>query len=219
MKKHIVCFGDSNTHGYCADPTDCADGGMRFNESERWTRLLQNRLGEDYLVVEEGLNGRTTCFDDPLNEGLSGVSYITPCLKSHAPVDLLIIMLGTNDCKDRFYASAACIGIGMARLVKKAMTTECWGPNKPNVLVIAPPPIGEGMLQSDVATTMGEKCVDKSRELARYYKEQCDLIGCHFADAGAMGCEFNTVDYMHLTRKGHATLAENLAQLVPALVK
>ena len=75
------------------------------------------------------------------------------------------------------------------------------------------------MLQSDVAATMGEKCVGKSEELARYYKEQCDLIGCHFADAGAMGCEFNTVDYMHLTRKGHATLAENLAKLVPELVK
>ena len=75
------------------------------------------------------------------------------------------------------------------------------------------------MLSSDVAATMGEKCVAKSEELARYYKEQCDLIGCHFADAGAMGCEFNTVDYMHLTRKGHATLAENLAKLVPELVK
>ena len=129
----------------------------------------------------------------------------------------LIIMLGTNDCKDRFYASAACIGIGMARLVKKALATECWGPNKPNVLVIAPPPIGEGMLQSDVAATMGEKCVGKSRELARYYKEQCALIGCHFMDAN--GCEFNQTDYMHLTKKGHATLAENLAKLVPQLVK
>jgi len=219
MKKHIICFGDSNTHGYCADPADNADGGIRFNEQERWTRLLQQRLGEDYLVIEEGLSGRTTCFDDPIHEGLNGLNYIYPCLKSHEFVDLLIIMLGTNDCKDRFYASAACIGIGMARLVKKALTTECWGPNRPNVLVIAPPPIGEGMLHSDVAATMGEKCVDKSRELARYYKEQCDLIGCHFADAGAMGCEFNTVDYMHLTKKGHATLAENLAKLVPELVK
>ena len=134
-------------------------------------------------------------------------------------MDLLIIMLGTNDCKDRFYASAACIGIGMSRLVKKAMATECWGPNKPNVLVIAPPPIGEGMLSSDVAATMGEKCVGKSEQLAKYYKEQCELIGCHFADAGAMGCEFNTVDYMHLTAKGHATLAAKLAEAIPELVK
>ena len=217
MKKHIVCFGDSNTHGYCADPADCSTGGIRFSESERWTQLLQKQLGEEYLVIEEGLSGRTTCFDDPIHEGLNGLDYLYPCLKSHEAVDLLIIMLGTNDTKDRFYASAACIAIGMARLVKKAMATECWGAHTPNILVVAPPAIGEGMLSSPVAATMGQLCVEKSRELAHYYKEQCDLIGCHFLDAD--GCEFNQVDYMHLTKKGHSQLAERLAQLVPQLVK
>ena len=216
MKKHIVCFGDSNTHGYCADPKDCADGGIRFNEQERWTRLLQNRLGEDYLVIEEGLSGRTTCFDVPIHEGLNGLRYIYPCLKSHEAVDLLVIMLGTNDCKDRFYASAACIGLGMARLVKKAMACECWGGKKPNILVVAPPPIGEGMLQTFVAATMGELCVEKSRQLARYYREQCELIGCRFMDAD--GCEFNRVDFMHLSREGHSQLAQKLAQLIPTLL-
>ena len=92
MKKHIVCFGDSNTHGYCADPADCADGGIRFNESERWTRRLQTALGEEYLVIEEGLSGRTTCFDDPIHEGLSGLDYIYPCLKSHEEKRLLQIL-------------------------------------------------------------------------------------------------------------------------------
>ncbi|MBQ2927374.1 MAG: lipolytic enzyme, G-D-S-L [Oscillospiraceae bacterium] len=219
MKKHIVCLGDSNTHGYCADPADCADGGIRFNEAERWTCLLQEKLGGDYLVIEEGLSGRTTCFDDPIHEGLNALDYVYPCLKSHEFVDLLVIMLGTNDTKDRFYASAACIAIGMARLVKKAMATECWGDKKPNILVIAPPPIGEGMLSSPVAATMGTGCVKKAEKLAHYYKEQCELIGCHFLDAGALGCEFNQVDFMHLTKKGHATLAEGLAALVPQLIK
>ena len=217
MKKHIVCLGDSNTHGYCADPTDCADGGIRFNENERWTCLLQKYLGEDYLVTEEGLSGRTTCFDDPIHEGLNALDYIYPCLKSHETVDLLVIMLGTNDTKDRFYASAGCIALGMTRLVKKAMATECWGGKAPNILVVAPPPIEEGMLNSFVAETMGNLCVEKSRELARYYKEQCDLLGCHFMDAN--GCEFNQVDYMHLTKKGHAQLAQRLAELVPQIVK
>ena len=219
MKKHIVCLGDSNTHGYCADPADCADGGIRFNEDERWTRLLQQKLGEEYLVVEEGLSGRTTCFTDPLHEGMSALDYITPCLKSHEFVDLLIIMLGTNDTKDRFGASAACIGIGMARLVKKAQATECWGEKKPNILVVAPPAIGEGMLESPVAPTMGTGCVEKSRELAKYYREQCDLIGAHFLDADTVGAAFNRVDYMHLTRAGHAALASALAELVPQLVQ
>ena len=219
MKKHIVCLGDSNTHGYCADPKDTADGGIRFNENERWTRRLQALLGEDYRVTEEGLSGRTTCFNDPIHEGLNALHYITPCLKSHEFVDLLIIMLGTNDTKERFASSAACIAIGMGRLVKKALATECWGPNKPNVLVIAPPHIGEGMPKSKVGPTMGAGCVEKSRELAYYYKQQCDLIGCHFLDAQELGCEFNNIDCMHLTRKGHETMANALAELIPHLVK
>ena len=218
MRKHIVCLGDSNTHGYCADPGDCADGGIRFNEQERWTRLLQQGLGEEYLVIEEGLSGRTTCFEDPIHEGLSALSYVTPCLKSHEAVDLLIIMLGTNDTKDRFYASAACIGIGLSRLVKKAMATECWGDRKPNILVICPPPIGEGMLQSPVADTMGTGCVEKSRQLAQYYRQQCELLSCHFLDAGSIPCEFNQIDYMHLTRQSHASLAKALTELVPTLL-
>ena len=219
MKKHVLCFGDSNTHGYCADPADCADGGIRFTEEQRWTRLLQNALGEDCLVIEEGLSGRTTCFDDPIHEGLNALDYIYPCLKSHEAIDLLIIMLGTNDCKDRFYASAACIGLGMARLVKKAKDTDCWGGKKPNILVIAPPPIEEGMLTSPVAATMGQLCVEKSRQLADSYREQCDLLGVHFLDAGAIGCEFNTVDYMHLTSRGHAALARRLSDLVLPLLE
>ena len=218
MKRHILCFGDSNTHGYCADPADCF-GGIRFTEEQRWTRLLQDALGQDYLVIEEGLSGRTTCFDDPIHEGLNALDYIYPCLKSHEEIDLLIIMLGTNDCKDRFYASAACIGLGMARLVNKAKSTDCWGGKQPNILVIAPPPIGEGMLTSSVAATMGQLCVEKSRQLADSYREQCALLNVSFLDAGAIGCEFNTVDFMHLTSRGHRTLAEKLAELVPQLVK
>ena len=97
MKKHIVCLGDSNTHGYCADPADCVDGGIRFTEEQRWTKLLQKHLGDDYLVIEEGLSGRTTCFEDPLHEGLSALNYIYPCLKSHEFVDLLVIMLVSVD--------------------------------------------------------------------------------------------------------------------------
>ena len=219
MKKHILCFGDSNTHGYCADPADCADGGIRFTEEQRWTRLLQEALGQGYLVIEEGLSGRTTCFDDPIHEGLNGLDYIYPCLKSHEAIDLLIIMLGTNDTKDRFYASAACIGLGMARLVNKAKSTDCWGGKQPNILVIAPPPIGEGMLTSSVAATMGQLCVEKSRQLADSYREQCELLNVSFLDAGAIGCEFNTVDFMHLTSRGHRTLAEALTKLIPQLLR
>ena len=86
MRKHIVCLGDSNTHGYCADPMDCADHGDRFNEDERWTCLLQEKLGRDYLVLEEGLSGRTTVFEDALHESMPAVDVAYPILMSHEPV-------------------------------------------------------------------------------------------------------------------------------------
>ncbi len=149
MKRHIVCLGDSNTHGYCADPADCADGSLlRFNEEERWTCLLQKALGEDYLVLEEGLPGRTTVFDDPVEESLRALHYLYPCLKSHAPVSLLIVMLGTNDTKERLGANACAIGKGLRRLVRKAQSIDCWAGGQPNLLIVAPPAIGKGVERS-----------------------------------------------------------------------
>lgn len=218
MKKHIICLGDSNTHGYCADPADCADGPLkRFNEAERWTCLLQKTLGEDYLVVEEGLSGRTTVFTDPFREGMAAIDYLYPCLKSHEPVSLLVIMLGTNDTKERFSASAPCIALGMERLARKAQTIDCWSGGKPNILIVAPPAIDPRLESSTVGGCMGVGCVEKSRLLPPLLASTAKLTGCHFVDAG--GCEFNTLDFMHLTKKGHAQLATQLAGLIPALTK
>ena len=102
--KKIICFGDSNTHGYNSKTMG------RFSEDERWTKLLGKYLGEEYDVVEEGLEGRTACFDDPLFEGLCGFHYLYPCLMTHKPVDLLIIMLGTNELKTTYNKSIEEIG-------------------------------------------------------------------------------------------------------------
>lgn len=212
MKKHILCLGDSNTHGYCADPKDCADGGIRYNEEERWPCLLQKYLGETYLVTEEGLSGRTTVFADPLHESMDALSVIYSLLKSHEVIDLLIIMLGTNDTKERFAANAACIGIGMERLVLKAKSVDCWGGREPNILVVAPPPIGEQFHDP----VMGQGCPEKSRGLAGAFAEVAKRQHIHFMDAD--GCEFNQIDHMHLTKAGHGMLAERLAAAVPGLM-
>ena len=219
MKKHIICLGDSNTHGYCADPNDCADSALaRFNESERWTCLLQKKLGDEYLVCEEGLSGRTTVFKDYLYDGLDALHYLWPCLKTHEPVSLLVIMLGTNDVKERFSANAHAIAIGMRRLVLYAKATDCWGPGgKPNILVICPPPIGEGLLTARTYPEMGNGAIEKSRELPAYYKTMCEENGVHFLDAGAAGVTFNEVDFMHLTKASHAKLADILGDLITTL--
>ena len=134
-QKNILCFGDSNTHGYNSKT------GGRFTVEERWTKLLQRKLGDDYYVIEEGLSGRTTSFEDPVFEGLSGLNAIYPCMMTHEPLDLVIIMLGTNDTKDRFNANGFIIGKGLERLTQKAIDTHAAWRNKPNILLVAPPPI------------------------------------------------------------------------------
>ena len=211
MKKHIVCFGDSNTHGACKDPADSADHGSRFNEYERWTCLLQKMLGEDYLVIEEGLSGRNCAFEDPIHEGMSGVAHITPILM------LLIIMLGTNDTKAHFGATPVNIAGAMERLVRKAQSTLCWGGHEPKILVICPPHIGEGLYDDDAGLKMGPGCPEKSRALAKYYRQVAETTGCAFMDAEGIA-EFNQIDCMHLTSKGHRCLAEALAERIPALL-
>lgn len=213
MKKHIVCFGDSNTHGYCA----LTNG--RFSEEERWTCLLGQLLGEDYLVLEEGLSGRTTCFDDPIHEGLSGLDYIYPCLMSHAPVDLLVIMLGTNDTKERFGSSAACIALGLKRLVAKAVaTTDCWGTHGPRILIVVPKTIDKEYESTAVGATMGRGCAEKSEGLIAEYKTIANLTNCFYFDANEVVAENNHIDYMHLTKEGHQSLAKALSGLIPSLL-
>ena len=121
-------------------------------------------------------------------------------------------MLGTNDVKERFGANAACIAAGMERLILKAKSVDCWGTKQPNILVVAPPPIGAGFHDA----VMGDGCVEKSAGVAEQLRIICERQGVHFLDA--KDCEFNQVDFMHLTRKGHAQLAELLVKEVPGLI-
>ncbi len=220
MKKHIVCLGDSNTYGYCADPSDTTDGaGKRFNEQERWPCLLQQGLGQNYLVLEEGLPGRTTVFRDPLHEGLSALDYLCPCLETHKPVSLLIVMLGTNDTKERFSADSPCIAAGLERLLRKAQTIDCWEtPDQPNILVIAPVPIGPELENLNLRGDMGRGFCAKSRELPELFQQVAQRLGAHYLDASQVGAEYNRVDYMHLTKKAHHTLANALIQRIPLIV-
>lgn len=214
MKKHIVCFGDSNTHGYCAKT------GGRFDESQRWCYLLQKNLGEDYLILEEGLSGRTTCFQDPIHEALSGLDYIYPCLMSHEPVDLLVIMLGTNDTKERFGSSAACIALGLKRLIAKAMAaTDAWHNGKANILVITPQNIDKRYIGTEVGATMGRGCAEKSEQLAEEFEKISELMGCHYLDANQMiTAPANDVDFMHLTEEGHLQLARALTDKIKEIL-
>ena len=199
---NILCFGDSNTNG-------STPSGGRWGRWERWTGVLQKLLGDDYYVIEEGCGGRTTVMEDWLEPDKNGRAQLPVALRTHRPLDLVVIMLGTNDTKERFNASPACIGIGMERLALKAETVAAWRAGKPNLLIVAPPHIGAG--HNDPA--MGASCHATSMGVAEEYRKKCAAHGWAFFDAEGVA-EFNTVDYMHLSRRGHRQLADALAPRV-----
>ncbi len=134
--KTIVCFGDSNTWGYNPVTQE------RYEYEVRWTTVLQRELGDEFLVIPEGLNGRTTVWEDPIELHKNGAAYLPPCLESHKPVDLIVIMLGTNDLKQRFSLPAGDIAKGVGVLVDIVKRSN-FGPEgvDPGVLVLIPPEV------------------------------------------------------------------------------
>lgn len=213
MKKHILCIGDSNTHGLCTDPSESADHGSRYNEEERWTCLLQKALGEEYLVIEEGLSGRTCVYDDPDMDSVNLLPVLHALLNSHEPLDLLILMLGTNDAKTRFGADAEQITKGMRILVEEAKSVPCWGKGGPKILIVAPVPIEEGVTYPEFSPD----CVETTKALAREYAFLAVEEQVNFLDAG--GCKLTKADHVHLTAKGHRQLAERMETAVREILE
>lgn len=206
----IVCYGDSNTHGY-----DAASGG-RFARSVRWPGVMAAELGGIADVIEEGLNGRTTIWDDPYLDGRNARTYLLPCLRSHAPVDVLVLMLGTNDLKSIFGRSAAEIAAGAGALVEQALLSGA-GPdgNRPSVLLVAPPLLG-GRTATSELWGFGEARA-RSQQFAALYRTVAGLKGVAFLDAGPVA-EVDPADGVHLTPAGHATLGRAIAEAVRGLL-
>lgn len=209
MTRTIVCFGDSNTHG--ADPSVV---GGRLPRDARWPRVMAATLGDGYEIIEEGLNGRCTVWDSPIEPGRNGLTYLEPCLLSHKPVDLVIIMLGTNDLKTAYDLRAADIAVGAARLVDAARRTLS-GPDgtPPKVLLVSPVPIGEITRKSEV-WGFGES-YQKSRELARMYEVVAENYDVGFFDAGSVA-ETHPDDGIHLDAAACARLGPAMAAAVLA---
>ena len=202
MVKRIVCFGDSNTWGYNAED------GTRFSEEVRWPCLLQKYLGSEYQVIEEGLSGRTSVVDDPLFEGLKGYDYLLPCLRSHSPVERVIIMLGTNDTKERFNLTPYNIAQGITRLALRAKEVLKEINETPfELLVVAPPPIGKAYANTEISHSMGKDCNVKSEKFPGYLKVMLAENAIDFIDTKG-NISMNNIDYMHLDAEGHELLAK-----------
>ena len=206
--KRILCFGDSNTYG-------TRPNGGRFDENTRWPMRLQALLGPGYTVVEEGFGGRTTVFDDPVEGGYkSAAQYLPPCLMSHDPLDLIIIMLGANDAKMRFHMTARTIGEGCMRLIR---LVRLYGSDEhgapPKILLVSPPPIGDWVMDTPYAQVFGPDAAAVTRGLAAEYARYARLMRCEFFDAGQV-CACSREDAIHMTAQGHIALADALRDRV-----
>lgn len=207
-QKAILCYGDSNTWGYVPLL------GTRLDRDLRWTSLLQQKLGARFDVIAEGLNGRSTAWDEPFRPGRNALESIIPALHSHQPLDLVIIMLGTNDLKSHLNVNPFESGRGMAALIQATLSSGA-GPagTSPQVLVVSPPKFGR--LSEAMRQHFGED-ISRSAALSDVYRKVCDDFKCHFFDLNEVVSVGE--DGIHLNETGHLKFADAFTPVVKSLV-
>ena len=206
--KTILCYGDSITWG-----SDAETGG-RHAFADRWPNVLQEALGPDIQIIAEGLRGRTTAFDEHLADcDRNGARILPTVLYTHAPIDLVIILLGSNDMKPAIAGTALAAMQGMRRLVEliKFNAMRDGQSEPPAVLIVAPPPLCETANTEYSAMFAGG--VEQSRMLASFYADLADDWGCGFFDAGSVA-ETTPVDGVHLDAENTRAIGRGLEPIV-----
>ena len=214
--KRILCFGDSLTWGWV--PVTDGMPTERYPREQRWPGVLAGRLGRDYMVLEEGLSARTTNADDPTDPRLNGSKYLPAALASHLPLDLVILMLGTNDTKAYFGRTPLDIALGMSVLVTQVLTSAGGvGTGYPafNVLVVAPPPLAP--MPHPWFQLIFEGAQDKTARLAEVYAAMASFVKVPFFDAGSV-VTTEGVDGLHFTEQNNRALGEALAEQVTSIL-
>ena len=203
---NILCFGDSNTFG--TNPS-----GGRWDLHERWPSVLQDELGTNYSVIEEGLGGRITVMEDALEGDKCGKRHLPVLLRSHRPLDLVIIMLGTNDMKHRFNMLPVDIAKGAAQLgeIVKSYPYGAYYP-VPQVLLVSPVLIKPGISHSPY-TGFTEEAVRVSHQLGEYYRHEAGAHHWLFLDASEVASASER-DKLHMEKEDHRALAEALAAMI-----
>lgn len=212
--RRILCYGDSNTWGYVPG------SGERYDENTRWPALLRKALGPDFDVVEDGINGRTTSFDDPCREFRNGRRGLGHALLAAMPLDLLIVSLGINDLK---YGDAAVSARGLKALLYTAVNAAAFSQNAavftgaPRILVLAPPPLGR-MLDETQPDSQVRGQYGESLRFMETYRPVCEALGAELLDT-ALCAEVSDVDSVHLTADSHRRLAEAVTEKVRAMLE
>ena len=204
--KTILFYGDSNTWGYNS-LTD-----RRYPFEVRFTGILSERLRDQARVIEEGLKGRTHGLDDTLEEGRNGYKALPMILCSQDPVDIFVIMLGTNDVKRKFRNSAVEIGRALERNIQVVQTPWMWGGvQTPEILVVCPPGVTTDYMGSPMEGSFDEISVKVSGELDGEYRKIVKCYGCRYLNAGEY-TGLGKTDGVHLDEEGHKKLAKALEE-------
>lgn len=199
--KHILCYGDSNTWGYDSRTN------ARFPFDTRWTGRLSALLPADYRIIEEGLCGRTTAYDLPLEAERNGYSTYRLALSCADPIDLVVVMLGTNDRRVQLHVSPEESALALERYILLTRSPTLWfGHQTPKLLLVAPPEISETVFETDVAFYYDANSVRHSRQIKSTYAAMAKRYNCDFLDAAAY-CTPGP-DGIHLDAAGHAALAQ-----------
>ncbi len=214
MTKKILCFGDSLTWGF--DP----EKRTRLDEDSRWPRVMGKILGEGYEIIEEGQNGRTIATEDPAEGEKNGLKYIGPCLESHTPLDYVIIMLGSNDCKRKFAYSSMDIAGEMQILLEKVKSyNEFRCQNSFQIVLVSPPVISEAIKDSWLGDSFGYGNATKvSSELAGWYQQLSAMYGTAYVNA-AEHVKASDADGCHLDAGNQRKLGRVIADCIAELEK
>lgn len=205
----VLCFGDSNTHGTCAMRT--STDRRRHERTVRWPSVMADALGPSFDVIAEGHPGRTAVFDDPV-EGThkNGLRALHVILESHRPIDLVILMLGTNDLKARFSVSAHEIALGLQRLVIEIRRSDSGRDNaRPDVLLAAPVPV----METGVFVDMFAGASEKSEALPEMLKQVAERQSVSFMEVGRVA-SVDPVDGIHLDATAHAAIGAAMTAFV-----
>ncbi len=206
--KQILCFGDSNTYGLIPNTSGRYDWGIR------WTSLLDESVRDKgYRVVEEGLCGRTSIFDDPLRDGRNGYKLITTLLETHKPVDTVILMLGTNDCKTFYDANATVIGKGIERIVDKIYNVD----SSIKVLIVSPIHLGDGIWEDGFDPEFDKNSVEVSKKLKSAYLDVANRKNTYFLAASDYALP-SDADREHLNEHGHKQFASAIIDKINTII-
>jgi lysophospholipase L1-like esterase len=202
----VLCYGDSNTHGTV--PLTQPDRFDRHPRGARWPDVMAELLGPDTQVIAEGLPGRTTVHDDPVEGGCrNGIAVLPALLHSHRPIDLLVVMLGTNDLKPRFSVTAHDIARSVERICLAARAEGVVA----DLMILAPAPVIEAGVLADVFAGANAR----QTGLAQHLCSTADRIGAGFVDAGTH-VTVSPVDGVHWTPEAHRLFGKVMAKAVAA---